>query len=546
MALTLISSATFHIRMTNRQSQSEQAQNLAESVLAVAMDRLADERDLGADSTDNSDQITVQYSPDAPVGRLTFHDALAQSWGVPRSVNNLGNDNPVVLPDGRSLPPFSAYLVAQAEYGGVKKTVESVIRIPLYKYALATSGSITSQGGLLVASIDEDTDLSQGLSAVPLEELNPGHIAAQSTSQSVLESISPSNGSLITGDVVAGGGVTVGTYTDVQGSVLQNHEPEELPDLEVTDYDPAGWAGLETINQNTLSPPSPFDPSLLEGLWRRQGDLTVLGDLELDGAYLYVDGSLQINGAVTGTGSIFSTGNISIGDASGFATDNVQALVADGDLSISGGSGSSARDNSFFSGILFNKGNMNLSNVTVVGSVVNHSNTNSTLQLNNVALLSNPEAIQFDFGLPGFSRDDFESSNSDYWYSFQPAGEDYGQFFRPEDGEFLTNGIGPDIPLRIYYRGGQGSDPNSLEGVYSSAQEIIDALEFFHDDQNTLYNLNLEISNFHGRFIDALTNANDLYLETQHESIPRGEFTLEPNQFVPFEDKVRVIWIRNL
>ena len=43
-----------------------------------------------------------------------------------------------------------------------------------------------------------------------------------------------------------------------------------------------------------------------------------------------------------------------------------------------------------------------------------------------------------------------------------------------------------------------------------------------------------------------LDNVYDLYQNTKHESMQRGEFTLEPNQFVPFEDRVRVIWSREI
>ena len=555
IALTLATTTTFHLRLSNRQSLGAQARNLSESVLAFAVDRLADQRSFGAGTTSTAENITVQFSADAPTGRLTFHGPQATSWGMPVSVNNLEGDTAVVLADGRSLPPFSAYLVAQAEYGGVTKLMESVITIPKYKYALATSGKVVSNGRLLVASIEDGTDLSGGLSAVPASDLKPGHLAALSTDQTVLDAASPSNATTITGDVVSGGSVTLGTYTNVQGSVLQNHEPEELPDIEVTDYDPAGWTGLETISTSSLTASSPANPVEMAGVWRRQGDLDVYGELDLDGGYLYVDGDLSITGGVSGKGSIFCTGDVNIGDASGFVSDNVQALVAEGDITISGGSSSSDRDNSFFTGVLFSKGGMNLSNVTVVGSVVNNSSApNSTLTLNNVGLLSNPEKVSFDFGIPvPAQREHFDFDGGDNQLEFIPDTADFLAQYDASNDEFVTAGQG-SLMIRIFETGDVGShhDEPIPFGAYSSVQALHAAIT----DPNTPYHwsyngqdsqaLDQNVSDYYSWFNGVIGNVDDLYQNTKQESMQRGEFTLEPNQFIPFEDRVRVIWSREL
>ena len=555
IALTLAASTTFHLRLATRQSSGAQARNLAESVLALAVDRLADQRDLGAGSTSDTDNVTLQFSPDAPVGRLSFHPSQASFWGIPVSVNNLQNDQSIVLADGRTLPPFSAYLVASAEYGGVAKLMESVIRIPVYKYALATSGKVVSNGRLMVASIDSETDLSGGLTAIPPEELKPGHLAAQSTEQSVLDAASPANGTLITGDVVSGGTVTLGTYTEVQGSVKQNHEPEALPDMTVSDYDPAGWTGLETISSSQMESPSPFDPVELAGVWRRQGDLNIYGELELDGGYLYVNGDLDITGGISGKGAIFSTGNITVGNASGFVSDNVQALVADGDITISGGNGTADRDNSFFSGVIFGKGEMNLSNVTVVGSVINNSaDPNSTLELNNVGLLANPEVLNFDFGMPvPDNQVEFEFGNTDYPADFLPDVSDFMQQYDPENDEFVTADEG-DLALRIYIVAYKGSGPDEpvLVGSFGSVYELMEAMlnpdpdDSFWDPPSDTDDLEDNVAEYYTWFNDTIANINDLYQKTKQESMQRGEFTLEPNQFLPFEDRVRIIWSREI
>lgn len=547
IALTIASTTTFHTRMVTRQSQADQARNLAESVLSKAMDRLVDERDFGTAATSSADEITVQYNPNSPTGRLTFHAADAQSLGIPVSVNNLENDSSVVMADGRTLPAFSVYLAAVAEYGGVSKVVESVMTIPLYKYALATSGSVVSNGGLLVAAIDENTDLSVGLSNVPQSELLPGHVAANGTTQTVLASGSGANSSLVTGDVIAGGTVNVGQNTDVQGAVKENQSPEELPELEVTDYDPTGWVGVQSFNQGQVAGNSPLDPLELEGIWHRSGNLQVAGDLDLSGGcYVFVDGNLSISGSVTGKGSIFSTGNVSIGRASGFSSDNVAALIADGDITLSGGNSASARDSSFFNGLIFGRGNMNLSNVTVVGSVVNNSPTASTMTLNNVGLLLDPKKLQFNLRIPMEVPPDLLGTN-DAYYKYIPAPVDYASFYNPVTDSFSVSNPS-QIPLSIYQTADVGSyyydDPVYI-GTYGSDQAVWFALQneghLNTSDTSVITN---DVNAFRAKFELQLNDINDLYQQTKQESLKTGEFNLDPNQFIPFEERCRVIWVK--
>jgi hypothetical protein len=97
---------------------------------------------------------------------------------------------------------------------------------------------------------------------------------------------------VVTGDVIGGGTVSLGPYTNVKGAVKQNHEPDRLPDIDLSTYDPDGWSGVETFSQSDVpATDGPTEPITLEGVWRRSGDLSFEGNLKLDGGYLYVDGS---------------------------------------------------------------------------------------------------------------------------------------------------------------------------------------------------------------------------------------------------------------
>ena len=555
LALTLASTTTFHLRLANRTSQNEQARNLAESVLAKAKDLMVDNQEM-AENPVETDVITAQFSPESPQGILTFYPPLAEELGVPVSVNNLRNDASVVLADGRSLPPFSAYLAARAEYAGVPKIVETVIQVPLYKYAIATSGPINSSGKLLVASINSETDLSGGLASIPPDELEPGHLAAFGTEDTSLDSESAEDGSLITGDVISSGGVSLGPYTDVRGAVEQGQEREDLPELTVTDYDPQNWAGLQTLGQEQYLDDG--SSMILEGTWKRQGDLLIQKELNLDGAYIYVDGDVELAEGVGGTGSIFATGDIVLGKASNFDAEDVQALVAGGSITVSGGDDASDRDTSMFHGILFSHGGMTLNNVTVVGSVVNNSpDRDQVMELNNVGLLSNPDVLEFDFGIPmGPSSDVGNAYVDEEEYFFRAASDTWEGFYSPEDGEFRIPDL-EEIPLSLFRRDYAGGARVRYRATFPNVQDAWDWLLEQHGEPGDEYDdeghpidhfqaLQAASVGFRAKFIEALHDANEFMAQSRHPSMAKGKFTLEPNQFVPFASKVRVLWSREL
>lgn len=570
LALTLASSGTFHLRLATQQSNAEQARNLAESTLTLAVDQLQDQPDFGAGGTVAS--VQAQFRGMGPVGNLTFHAPEASRLSIPLSINNLEGDTTVNLTDGRVLPPFSAYLVAVAQVNGVTKRVESILRIPVYRYAIATSGTLESNGGLFVASVEQFTDLSNGLAAVAPEKLLPGHVVGNGTQPMLLES-SASNSTTVTGDAIAGGAVTLGQFTTVDGSVRQNSSPETLPELDPRDYDPANFAGLTTIQQSQIrNTVNPLNPVSLEGPWRRSGDLEVLNGLELNGGYLYVDGDLTITNGLSGKGSIFCTGDINLRGGSGFSTDNIQALVAQGDVNIQGGG--TTPDVSFFTGVLYNRSKMALSDVTVVGSAVNNSPTQGGVQLDRVNLISSPEAINFEWdfggepvvtltaaqqglytiGLPGQSARDSELSSffnvqrdafdipmsNDIRLALYGAVQDdpiappaeLASCDNARDMATIMLALRDPVgdPIRIRYPPGGQQFFTSRQIVRPTLQDWIDYLEpLFTEYQEVTRN--------------RIINSDILYQRTKQESLKKGKFSLDPNQFIQFEDKIRVVWM---
>ncbi|MCA9790874.1 MAG: hypothetical protein KC910_03735, partial [Candidatus Eremiobacteraeota bacterium] len=240
VALMMAGVGSFHLRLATRQSNLEQARNAAESVTALAIDRLSADQAFGLSGDAEARSLEVVLGN--TTGRLSFDTGRANQWQVEQSHNNLEQDVTAAA-SGRTLAPFSAQLKAVGESNGVTYELETILRIPHYKYAIATSGTLSSTGGLLVASVPDLATLAGGLAAVPPDQLLPGHLVANAVDPLLLGS-TPASPTTITGDAQSGGSVSLGAQTSVGGSVIENAEPESLPELDVHAYDPAGWTGL--------------------------------------------------------------------------------------------------------------------------------------------------------------------------------------------------------------------------------------------------------------------------------------------------------------
>ncbi len=141
-------------------------------------------------------------------------------------------------------------------------------------------------------------------------------------------------------------------------------------------------------------------------------------------------------------------------------------------------------------------------------------------------------------------------TNSDYVYSVLPSADNFAQFYDSQNDEFTVTNPS-QIPLRVGLTADVGSvydDPIML-GTFTSDQGLYQAFVDAGVDggsQGDIHDLTTSLGDFRTAFIQTINNVNDLYQKTKQESLRKGEFTLEPNQFVPFEDRVRVIWSREV
>lgn len=281
------------------------------------------------------------------------------------------------------IPAHCLWLVATGNYLGVQRTYGALIAVPAYPYALACTGPLNSTGPFIVGAVPAGQD--------------PRTIDVSSLLAAGLL-VDGGTATFEAGATIVGDAKTVGTFmpepTVLKGSRQEHISPENLPLIDVHAYDPGTGAAVEQFDSGAL-------PSLvLEGLGRRAGSLNIAGNLTLDGAVLYVDGDLTVGGSVSGAGGVFATGKITISGASSLNTTNFCAVVAGGDLSLSGSSDTA----SYFQGLVMSEGGkMSVHKVTVMGAAIGAGTSGTALDVVDARFFFDQRAISLnvDETMPG-------------------------------------------------------------------------------------------------------------------------------------------------
>ncbi|MBS2039742.1 hypothetical protein JST97_32455 [bacterium] len=364
LAFTTATLTISQLAVNSRLENSKIARDLAESAASRALAQVMNSPDWTGDT-----EVKLASAPGG-WGRTSFSSSRAQSWDIPPSTNNLtGLKSRVSQAEvRRSLPPNSVEVISVGAYRGATSTVSQVIAIPPYRYAMASTGSIQSSGGLTVASVDDPSVLSRGFDSVLDEQLQAGHLAGnQAGPKSVTLEAGPGRPVLVKGGVDSAGAVSLLGGAKVVGSVRQNGQPVPLPSVDVKDYDPRDRADVV----NTSVPDQGH--FVIEKPTRQDGNLKVSSGLELTKGYLYVNGNLDIYGGIKGKGAIFATGDVKIHGVSTYGANDQQAIVAKGNVGIDG----TDRNHSIFQGVIYTEGDFNAKDVTLVGSLVGNKAKNA-------------------------------------------------------------------------------------------------------------------------------------------------------------------------
>lgn len=346
LGLALSSATVSHLQFASAQGQAQRARDSAEAAIALAIEKVIRQPNFGENGLPETVlQVPLQKS----TGYLTFHPSAAADLNLPLSVNNKSGTVPVVGWGGRSVPPGAVQLIGLGRSGGKEKIIEAVLQVPEYPYALASSGPISSSGGLLIGGVDS---MEEALESLEPDSLRPADLASNATGIAV-----KLDGDVqISGDIQAVGTVSLGPDVHIDGEVKPHSEPVEIAPLNLQDFIP---------DLSVPYTPQP-SPRISEATHSNAPELTITGGLELDDGILSVNGDLKIYGGVKGRGALLVNGKVEIFDGARLAAQNQVALVAKDDVLIHGNDAS----NSFFQGLIYTEGDLEAENMTLLGTFV--------------------------------------------------------------------------------------------------------------------------------------------------------------------------------
>lgn len=337
-ALTLTNLATFDLRTVTRQAEQQLAFSAAETGLETVIAEMAQNPEVGQSGEDLS-----QTLPDGSSYNITFDSSASSLY----SVNNFGevsSGTPGAL--GRSIPPLHAHLIAEGvSPQGEVAQIECLIRLEAVPYAVAGTGQVRLSNTFVAGSetlAEASTPTLTG--SVYSGRSGPSSTRLQGATQ-------------VTGDARAVGGITVAPLAGVAGDIDDNHAPESLPNLNVTDFDNGTTPGV-TVHAGGLQP-----TLILSGQHYFDGPTTFAATTLAD-ATVYVNGDLTVAGTMVGRGTLFVDGEttfvqtINLTGSSRltlFSADNINILLP-----------------SVIQGVLYTHGNVNtgpLLPLTVFGAV---------------------------------------------------------------------------------------------------------------------------------------------------------------------------------
>jgi len=464
LAFTLAGGSIFHLTVATKEANGSDARNLAESAIAQCISNVM------ADTTGNygksNETIVVirnqdptgtgglitSFLADVPAAMVTFDKTAAKNNSLPYSYNNLTGTTASDQGWYGKVPAFSMQIIAAGKNCGNTKYLEAILKIPPFPYCIATSGKFISSGDLYVASVGTGSSSGDRADAVDSKKnALPGHVLSNNTAD---DSVTLNGKGEITGDVQTSGKVYIAPSSTVviDGEVRNKYDPITLPAIDLANYDPKDKAGVK--NLATL-----LDKPTLQGFNRVDGTLNVVGgDLTLDGALLYVTGSLNVTGGVSGKGAIVVQGSTTIGGGVSIASDSLVALMCKGNVTITGDSAASKKSDTSFQGLVYGAGNFTAKDISICGYFINAGGENSQISLSNVSFVQVPEysAISVstlqssglpDFGPYSSNLDDIFKSCEDYQRTIENLKVNFGESRFNEIKDFFDN-YGPKFSIK--------------------------------------------------------------------------------------------------
>lgn len=325
---------------------------------------------------------------------------------------------------------------------------------------------------------------------------------------------------LIVGNANTPGGAQ--TDTSVQflrgGSLRTGAKPEQLPVVDIAKFDPSSRAGVQTLPDASYA-----DLKAIEGLSRHTGPVTFSKGLRLNGM-LYVDGDVVIDsGGITGSGALVCTGKVTIRGGSDFVADSRCAVLAGGDLSVSG----TGQDASYYQGLLYSAGSggINVKGITLLGAAVASAPSGAKVEVKDARVVFDSKATHLSTEV-GFPAD-----------VYPPGG------FPSQGGLGQGSGF-----LRL--------KPLTLAGPPTRTVSQPTPATFAAARVTTLDDDNFELVDAQGNpvqgdvgqalnvYLGPLSKMNDVLTAANPNDplTPEGKFDFDLNRFVKVADRLRIVW----
>ncbi len=533
LAFVLAGTSMAHLGFSQRLANAQSAREAAESVAALAVERLMASAEYGLEgSAVQPPGDVLEVRENEALGRIVFLRSKAEELNLPLSLNNLAEDGS--RSDGwnhQLVPGHSVHLVAHGESNGVVRIVEVLVNVPASPEGLTSSGPVNVTNGIVMA-----TDVLDHV----LETLDPeadwalpANIASNSDSD---EGVNLGAGTVVTGDAMAQGKVKLDPAAELKGAAKNGTSKKKLPKIDILKMDPLEKAGVQNPG-STLTNPS------LTGLNRTEGTTVITGDLNLKGL-LYVSGDLIVKGDIQGTGGVYVEGSTTIQGAAEATRPRRLVVASQGPIIVQGND----RDKSSFQGTLYSESSISATDMTVRGmAIVNSADPEGGINLQNANSLHVPEyaKVNVSFETAGtsvgsatlklpFSEDRDQPKHWEFGYE-KMHGEIRQDIESPDSLVYVNvEKDGSNFKVQNPWTG-EWSEPSTADGA---TQNMI---KFFSKDPNDPHQWGYDPNGE-----DELKALATMILEDPEQIVDtgtttEGDWAFDLNQLMPTSDQLKIV-----
>ncbi|MEW5854145.1 MAG: hypothetical protein AB2A00_35550 [Myxococcota bacterium] len=531
LGFTLAASSFMHLNVSTQVVNAQHARELAESVVAAGIQNVVESS--GAYGRDDNPsfslpvEVSLQGLPPGSTGRLVFDPAEARRMGIPYSTNRFERTGRPGW-GGRIVPEDCIHLVGTGSCNGVVRSVEVVLQVPRYPYALAANGPIRSSGRILVGTVTltQASTPGEGIVGVDPDELLPGHLASNATDN---DSVRLALDSLITGNLRSRGGVVLDPTVQVRGQVRANGDSSPVPRVTIPSLDP----GPRALPLPPVVEPDPEAP--IVGERRAVGPVTVNGDLLMAQAVIYIDGDLTVQGGLIGQGLVACTGRIRIDGGTTLDGGNQAALLAGEGVELIGRGAAS----SSFQGIVYSEGELLADQISVLGAAVVNGDGTEGVTLRDAAAGHVPEYTRLNMSLPNaYARAIPDSSNAMVTMFAGPRRR--GEPFQPTTFKIVPSQLYVNAVLK---KPGDppGTDYSRTFSNWAQAEPFArDIVVWYQGYYNGLGPGGGQMVRILQGFLDEFPTPSDTWGDANLPTVASNDFTFDINEFLSFGDRLRV------